>query len=72
MKPSMAGSIPGYGRFFIDTHGTERTKRTEPSRQDYEPLPVKRTVKKYKIFPATSSVLLLVAFRDGGAYKILD
>lgn len=20
---------------FIDTHGTERTKRTEPSRQDY-------------------------------------
>jgi len=46
--------------------------QTEPSRQDYEPLPVKRTVKKYKIFPATSNVLLLVAFRDGGAYKILD
>ena len=24
----MAGSNLGYGRFFNDTHGTERTKRT--------------------------------------------
>lgn len=24
----MAGSNPGYGRFYNDIHGTERTKRT--------------------------------------------
>ena len=31
----MAGSNPGYGRFFIDTHGTERTKRTGIIQAEY-------------------------------------
>ena len=30
----MAGSNPGYGRLFNDTHGTERTKRTVKIRAD--------------------------------------
>lgn len=31
----MAGSNPGYGRLFNDTHGTERTKRTVKIRADH-------------------------------------
>ena len=35
MKPSMAGSNLGYGRFYNDIHGTERTKRTVKIRADH-------------------------------------